>query len=212
MLQSWSVVKALFDGSAGGLLPFEKLLDLLPPDPDATATEIEDLRAMQAHLTTDKVRQDEILRQADLSDLSDIYRPLGIDNGGYPDTEVLIGLVFETAERVGYFYKRIIDRPRPNAVDARLRPFIDVPPHQAFPSNHSFQMFSVAEVFSRILPEHPGSAELFYVAQRVAENREYAGLHYPSDTRAGRRLAQRFAPYLVNFLRREIGSALAEWR
>ncbi|NEK56015.1 phospholipid phosphatase, partial [Rhizobium leguminosarum] len=33
-------------------------------------------------------------------------------------------------------------------------------------------------------------------AQNVAENREWAGLHYPSDTQAGRDLARRFAPYL----------------
>jgi hypothetical protein len=192
--------------------PFERLLDMRPPGPDETRSEIELIRDMQRSLVRDRIRQEEILRQADTTDLSDIYRPLGMDGGGYPETEDLIDLVLETAERVGYFYKHIFNRRRPNEVDVRLRPFIDVPPHAAFPSNHAFQMFSVAEVFSRILPEHPGSPELFYVAQRVAENREFAGLHYKSDTDAGRRLAQRFAPYLVVALRREIGRALAEWR
>lgn len=167
---------------------------------------------MQRHLASDRPRQEEILRQMDVSDLSDIYRPLKLDSGGYPETEALISIILETAERVGYFYKEIFDRRRPNEVDPTLRPFVDVPPHASYPSNHAFQMFSVAEVFSRILPEQQGAAELFYVAERVAENREYAGLHFPSDTKAGRELARRFAPFLINLCRRDVNRALAEWR
>jgi hypothetical protein len=72
-------------------------------------------------------------------------------------------------------------------------------------------MFSVAEVMTRMLPEMPGATELFHVAQRVAENREMAGIHYASDSYAGRELARLFSPYLVLACRRLMRDALQEW-
>jgi membrane-associated phospholipid phosphatase len=182
-----------------------------PPDPTETMKEVVELHRKQAHLVQDRARQREIVQQADTSNLSDIMRPLGIEAGGFENTIRLIEAILQIAERVGYFYKAAFDRVRPNAFDPRLRPFIPVPAHASYPSNHAFQMFSVAEVLSRMIPEHPGSIELFHVAERVAENREYAGLHYKSDTKAGQRLARLFAPYLVKILTPELRQALAEW-
>ena len=37
----------------------------------------------------------------------------------------------------------------------------------------------------------PWASRLWAIAERVARNREYAGLHYPSDTQAGRLLAEK---------------------
>jgi hypothetical protein len=39
-------------------------------------------------------------------------------------------------------------------------------------------------------PPHPGISPLQQMAARIARNREVIGLHYPSDSKAGRLLAQ----------------------
>jgi membrane-associated phospholipid phosphatase len=85
------------------------------------------------------------------------------------------------------------------------------PPHASYPSNHSFQSYSVAFVFSRILPEHPGITELFLSARRIAENREWAGVHYPSDSKAGHDLARMFLPVLETVCAEQMLAAQAEW-
>ena len=53
--------------------------------------------------------------------------------------------------------------------------------------------------------------ELARIARNVAENREWAGLHYPSDTTGGRELARRFAPYLREAFRSTFSAAQREW-
>ncbi|MEM9342266.1 MAG: phosphatase PAP2 family protein, partial [Pseudomonadota bacterium] len=122
-----------------------------------------------------------------------------------------IQTVLDITERVGYVYKMKFDRPRPNQFATWLRPFLGNPAHDSYPSNHSFQLFSVAETMTRLIPENPATSELFYVAQRVAENREMAGIHYASDSFVGRELARLFSPYLFYSCRRLMRSALTEW-
>jgi membrane-associated phospholipid phosphatase len=119
--------------------------------------------------------------------------------------------VLEVTEIIGLTYKHRFNRPRPNLIEVRLRPALPVPSHAAYPSNHSFQSFSVANIIQRIVPEHPGVAALFHRARRVAENREWAGLHYPSDTEAGQALAARVTPYLVEALDSAMREAQREW-
>lgn len=194
------------------LLPFEKLKIDLPPGPEKTRCEIRELHAKQIKLRGDRMRQQEIIDQMFADNVTEVLRPLGIENlGGYENTELLISSVLQLAERVGYVYKRRFLRARPSQAAPELRPFIGDPPHEAYPSNHAFQMFSIAEVMTRMLPENPATSELFYVAQRVGENREYAGVHYASDTEAGRQLAKYFAPYMINACSHQMRAALAEW-
>jgi hypothetical protein len=101
--------------------------------------------------------------------------------------------------------------PRPNQIEPRIRPFLPNPPYTAYPSNHSFQSFSIAYIFSRIRPEHRATSELFRSARRIAENREWAGLHYASDTQAGHDLARVFLPTLEHVCRRQMLAAQDEW-
>ncbi len=86
-----------------------------------------------------------------------------------------------------------------------------MPAHESFPSNHAFQGHSIVFAFNAILPEHPATEELQRIAQNVAENREWAGLHYPSDTLAGKELARRFAPYLRDAFGAAFLAAQSEW-
>lgn len=193
-------------------LPWENLPLAPPPGLAQTERELAALAIKENALVGDPLRQAEILDQVSSAQFSEVLRPLGIsDPSEAPATAHLIEVVMNMTERVGYVYKRKFNRPRPNQVAVWLRPFLGNPAHESYPSNHSFQMFSVAEVMSRLLPELPATGELFHVAQRVAENREMAGIHYASDSVAGRELARMFTPYLCYACRRLMRDALREW-
>ena len=156
-------------------------------------------------------RLPDIEAQAALS-VDEFLRPLGIEEiGGYEATEGLFLNILAATENVGLLYKARIDRDRPNVVEPRLRPLLAVRAHESLPSNHAFQGFSIVFAFNTLLPEHPATEELARIAQNVAENREWAGLHYPSDTDAGKELARRFAPYSRDAFGAAFLAAQAEW-
>lgn len=114
-------------------------------------------------------------------------------------------------EEIGLRYKDRFDAPRPSTVNPRLRTFVPVPVHPSYPSNHAFLSYAIAFVFARVAPEHPGIAELFLSARRIAENREWAGLHYAQDTAAGRALAQMMTPIFEVVLEDQMLAAREEW-
>jgi membrane-associated phospholipid phosphatase len=123
----------------------------------------------------------------------------------------LVLLVLLLCDEIGLLYKARFDAPRPNMTEPRLRPSLPNPAHASYPSNHAFQSFAVAFVISRIIPEHPASSELFNRARRVAENREWAGLHYAADTQAGHDLARMVMPVLEVVCRDQMLAAQREW-
>jgi hypothetical protein len=189
-----------------------ELLDIPPPPgPDYSRLETEVLLSMQARAGERNRRQPDIERE-DTLDVSEFMRPLRIEGiAGYEATEGLFYSILTACEYVGLIYKDKYNRMRPSQFEPRLRPLLAVPAHEAYPSNHSFQCFSIVFAFNTILPEHPVTDELARVAQCVAENREWAGLHYPSDTEAGRELARRFSPYLRDAFHAAYLAVQQEW-
>jgi len=86
--------------------------------------------------------------------------------------------------------KRKYDRVRPTFLDKNLTTVIPVPEHPAYPSGHATETHVYAHIFSELNPE---KKELYFnTAKRIAENRELAGVHYPSDTKAGKILGEQF--------------------
>jgi hypothetical protein len=87
-----------------------------------------------------------------------------------------------------------------------LRPPIPVPGHSSFPSGHSTQAHLMARCVAYLLNEagvpQPDrdalSADLFVLADRVARNREIAGLHYRSDSQGGAALAESLFNTMTN--------------
>ena len=100
------------------------------------------------------------------------------------------------------YWKRIFARPRPSRLDPALVPPIEVPGHGSYPSGHACEAMLVALILEQVLPEQiiPADAEtgpLRLMARRIARNREVLGLHYPSDTRCGFRIAARCLPLFL---------------
>ncbi len=83
--------------------------------------------------------------------------------------------------------KKHFARPRPSELDPTLKTVIDNPPHAAYPSGHATQTYINALVLADFDPENADIYKQFAID--VAHRREIAGVHYPSDSEAGRKLA-----------------------
>jgi hypothetical protein len=73
-------------------------------------------------------------------------------------------------------------------------PPIPVPGHPAYPSGHSTQAHLMALCVKDVLPtaalQNALGEVIDELADRIARNREIAGLHFESDSKAGENLAQ----------------------
>jgi hypothetical protein len=72
-------------------------------------------------------------------------------------------------------------------------------------------MFLIAQALGTVVRNHEIGDELVAIANRVAKNREWAGLHYESDTQAGRRLAYAVFPYVESAYENLFKGAAREW-
>lgn len=86
--------------------------------------------------------------------------------------------------------KQDFSRVRPSHIDPSLETVIPNPPHASYPSGHATQAHMVALILSDFDPENADIYKKF--ALGVALRREIAGVHFPSDTKAGITLAEHF--------------------
>ena len=59
-------------------------------------------------------------------------------------------------------------------------------------------LLAIPGVDARFGPAGVDPGELMWLADRAAVSRERAGFHYPSDTQAGKELAQKLADNILN--------------
>jgi hypothetical protein len=109
----------------------------------------------------------------------------------------------EIAQRIGQFqamhYKWEFRRARPSQLCPALLPPISIPGHASYPSGHATGAYLIAHCLKEVMPDaandqadpnDPDSTPLLRLAQRIARNREVLGLHYRSDSKAGKQLAK----------------------
>lgn len=102
-----------------------------------------------------------------------------------------ISLILDVVSEVQFFTlreKQKYQRARPTQLEPKLTTVVPVPPHAAYPSGHSSQFYSIALVLGEVDPANREKYEK--TAIDIAHRREIAGIHYPSDTMAGRQLAK----------------------
>ena len=129
----------------------------------------------------------------------------------YPLTGKLIGQLLDEINPVVMRQKVKYDRVRAHKLDPTLTTVIDVPEHGAYPSGHSTQAHAIAFLLTVLAPDR--QAEFESDALRVAVNREIAGVHYPSDSAAGRLLARQLVDLMLQNpeFSALVESAKAEW-
>jgi hypothetical protein len=185
-----------------------------PPGPARTRLELDELLNKQGQMQTLAVREirlPEIQLEAG-SDTPYYQRVLTpTPSGSFAATGVLIDAMSQLGTVVGCYYKKKFMRPRPSQLEPRLRPPIDVPAWAAYPSGHSLQNHLIALALATVVHSDELTTQLFEIAHRVAENREYAGLHYESDTVGGKQLATLMFPRVLESYRETFQSAAREW-
>jgi len=113
---------------------------------------------------------------------------LDINSRAHLKTLVVTNLAVRVGQIVAAYYKKKYDRTRPSFVCPGLLPAFGPPAHASFPSGHSLQSWLMSLFLQEVLPDY--KKELYWLATRVAFNRERAGVHYPSDTAAGKFIAE----------------------
>ncbi len=163
------------------------LLIRIPPAPfsgsPTTKTEVAYMLDIQAKRTSADVA---IIEKEAKNPMPFFLSEFGLDPYKMPRTMELINA---TAAETGWFLlreKKHYSRARPHQVDPRITPAIPVPHHPAYPSAHAGQTHAVASALSRLIPARAEAWMQF--ADAVAYHRELAGVHYPTDSAAGKQL------------------------
>ena len=86
------------------------------------------------------------------------------------------------------------NRIRPYMLDSRINNLNNTN-FQAYPSGHASASYAAAYIYQELVPEQ---TDLFVKnAYDMAYSREIIGVHYPSDSEAGRIFARQFVNYLL---------------
>jgi acid phosphatase (class A) len=111
-----------------------------------------------------------------------------------PVTVDVLGRVWCDASYYMWRLKFKYARVRPYNIDPNIKP-LQEPNWAAFPSGHSFYAHMLAYLYSEVAPEF---SDIFLNdARAIAHSREIIGVHFPSDSEAGRVLARQFMDELL---------------
>jgi len=186
---------------------------LVPKDPPTDQTsEIEALLQMRSLRPS---RLPEIVMQANSIQLY-WHNLLMIGPHARPNTSTLIEIAMGIGHMVGMYWKFYFKRARPVQIFPALMPAVETPPHPSYPSNHSFQSHLIAHTLAAAFDgktQKAMHAPLFAMAARIGRNREVAGVHFPSDTDAGKELAPKIFGLLEQLSSFQVirDGARAEW-
>ncbi|MBC7461964.1 MAG: phosphatase PAP2 family protein, partial [Thermoleophilia bacterium] len=103
----------------------------------------------------------------------------------------LIASTLAANAAVTQIVKHRFQRPRPFQVDPSIKPPVKLPRDTSYPSGHTSSAFAAARIVSVLRPQLAGEA--YNLATQVAVSRVYAGVHFPSDVRAGAQLGTQVA-------------------
>ena len=115
---------------------------------------------------------------------------LGIYPRTHPTSYLLLKIAARIGELVMVYLKRYhgSEAVRPSHLYPRLTPPLQVPPHAAYPSGHAMISAILAHTAGTFVPNLSEAA--FELADRIARNREVAGLHFAWDSAAGKDAAK----------------------
>ena len=157
-------------------------LDELSSPPD-NETEIKTIKQYQK----DASRVDKEIREQD----KDLVKPFldYLKENDLSIDEDYIEAVAQDVNKIVHHVKFKFNRPRPAQVSD-----IEPTPNKAgyspaYPSGHATQSTVLAGILSKIYPEH--ADDFNNIASKIGLNRLRAGLHYPSDHRAGQALGMK---------------------
>jgi acid phosphatase (class A) len=118
------------------------------------------------------------------------YNVLGFEQGESPQLDLLVQRIDAESYHPILYFKHKFSRTRPYQIDNSLTTVIDGPPHASYPSGHATQGYLFSSILSELIEEDdPRVLQLNELGKSMGIRREIAGVHYPSDTKAGVDLA-----------------------
>jgi membrane-associated phospholipid phosphatase len=170
------------------------------PWADGLQADLATLREMAFSERQDAI--DEIVTEAD-EFISKFLHLVSATPTTHPATSRMLIVADALTALITMHYKAHFNRARPAQLAPALMPPIEHAGHASFPSGHATQAHIFAALLTEVMPKRLGVAaptaadpnrttigkSLVFLADRIARNREIAGLHDPSDTRAGVTLA-----------------------
>jgi acid phosphatase (class A) len=111
-----------------------------------------------------------------------------------PVTSRVLQNVIQDATFYFFSIKSAYNRARPYQLEPALKN-LEAPGHPSYPSGHSSASYVQAYLLSYILPEY--KSQFMSNAYDMAFSREIRGVHYPSDSEAGRAFAEQFVAQLL---------------
>lgn len=171
------------------ILSRSDVFDVAPPPENSSQITKDELISLREWVLS-KRNDDSIMRihfENEAQNPQTFFAKEGLLNIGSYNTVALLSMIDVDHRYFILERKKHFSRPRPSQLDADLETVIPNPAHAAYPSGHASQTYMIALVLSEFDPEN--EAKYKQLAIDVAHRREIAGVHYPSDSVAGRTLA-----------------------
>lgn len=160
------------------------------PNADSVEKEIEVIMQLQADRTPQQVARITSANHYNIFAFNNVTGGwFGKDSvESMPHATALLGRVMVTAKPVVAAAKEDWDRKRPFQINSRVYPAIEKPVDNSYPSSHAARAFVDAMVLAQIAPDQ--APALLARAQQIGMDRVAAGVEFPSDVVAGKKLAQ----------------------
>jgi acid phosphatase (class A) len=192
-------------------------LRLIPPPPAhgsaAEAGELAELHDIQAHRTTERLRQAQW--DQDHQNWTLFVSTLGprFDLANLPATAKVLNLILRDNVTVSQTAKAAFRRMRPWAADPTIKGCIVGPrddPYSSYPSGHTDAGYALGVTLAYLLPDK--AQAILSRANDYAYSRLVCGVHFRSDTVAGQALATALTLEMLHSpqLRADIAAAKAE--
>jgi acid phosphatase (class A) len=165
---------------------------LPPPPAPGSLPALADLEAVlqvQGDRTPAEIAWAKRIEKDTLYDYADVLGPW-FTAKNLPFTAEFFAAAGRDLQAVSDRTKGLFARPRPPAVDPRVRPCVAVPASFSYPSGHSTRLMARALLLAEIFPERRD--ELLAWAHRAAWSRIIGGVHFPTDDVGGQLLAETF--------------------
>lgn len=182
MRQLRTYIRMLLEGSG------HKILIPSPPHISQLVAELDQVSEQYEN----KKNPPELQQSLD-ADFPDLFN-LVVKEAGYPCVAHFIYEVDQALIPIIIHHKQHFDTLRPTQLAAKVgHPFVGdyllkSAQTASYPSGHTTQAFYLAMFLSKMYPDL--EADLFTLAQMVADSRIDRGVHFPSDNAAGKQLAE----------------------
>jgi acid phosphatase (class A) len=182
------------------LPPNESFLKLIPGSPadgtPAAQADLDYVIALQAHPTKEQLAHAEKSVKFTVFTFAEV-RGDSFTAAAYPKTALFFKRLEETADIRKNWMKDIIHRERPyQAFPELVKPMVTIEKGYSCPSGHSTRSWLDALVLGDLDPAR--RSDYLACAAQVNTDRILGGMHYPSDTVAGRILAEAIHDDLLN--------------